>query len=221
MSPQLAPVMDGAAALADLIGEVGVPKFLARHTVFLHPDTVGHMNGEPLFRVVRSSAAMRGQAGKAGAVDVIYCDNNTPTLGFLWAANRSRGRDVQFNHVWTASNDPQSYTALWNMCATPAFLAKLTDGKRQSETTSVLQYRSFELYGHCHGAEPPKPEGYDGITEWADHPEPVVDLKGLLRRRLAARPKTRAALSARTIGWFFSDWEPDPTVGFDPGEERS
>ena len=35
-----------------------------------------------------------------------------------------QGPDVQFNHVWSVSRDPDAYTALWHLCATPAFLAK-------------------------------------------------------------------------------------------------
>jgi hypothetical protein len=171
-----------------------------------------------LFRVVRN-LALRGKPAKAGAsdeFDVICCDNDTPTRAFLWAAGRSRGRDVQFNHLWTAAKDPQAYTALWNLCATPAFLAKLTDGKARPETVSVLQYRAFKLYEHYHEDQPVKPEGYDDIT-WRPTLEPVGELEAQLRQRLRENPKSRAALSARTIGWLFSNWEPDPTVGIDAG----
>ena len=54
-------------------------------------------------------------------------DNTSPTLAFKWAAQQGRGPDIQFNHIYTGTNDPDLYTALWNICVTPAFLAKLTD----------------------------------------------------------------------------------------------
>lgn len=34
---------------------------------------------------------------------VLLDDNTTPTLTFLWAAVRTKGQDVQYNHVWTVT----------------------------------------------------------------------------------------------------------------------
>jgi hypothetical protein len=60
-------------------------------------------------------------------------DNASPTDAFLWSAGIAKGPDVQFNNLWSLSRDPDSYTALWNICATPAFLAKTTDGSNHPE----------------------------------------------------------------------------------------
>lgn len=119
--------------------------------------------------------------------------------------------------TWTAAKDPDLYTALWNLCATPAFLAKTTDGKNHSAVRAALQYRAFELYGdgteHC-GRRPAQPPGYDQL-QWAPMPAPVSDLATAFRARLAASPKSRPALTARTIGWFFNSGKPDLTIGVD------
>lgn len=119
---------------------------------------------------------------------------------------------MQFNHVWSDSKNWRHYTALWNLCATPAFLAKLTDGTRRPETVSALKYRAWELYQHSVGEPPTKPSGYDDL-EWLDPLDPIPDLEAELRQRLNENPKSRAAISARTLGWLFSDWHPDPSVG--------
>lgn len=220
MTTRRPPLMDGAAALEGLAEQHGgVTKLLAANTVFLHPDTVAQTGGQPLFRVIRDQPR-RGQTAVIDdldddSVEVMCCDNHTPTVAFLWAAGRSRGTDVQFNHVWSDSKNWRHYTALWNLCATPAFLAKLTDGTRRPETVSALKYRAWDLYQCSVGEPPAKPAGYDDL-EWLDPIEPVPNLEAELRQRLNESPKSRAAVSARTLGWVFSDWKPDPTVGAAP-----
>lgn len=217
MTTRRPPLMDGAAALERLAEQQGgVMKLLAANTVFLHPDTVAQTGGQPLFRVIRDHPR-RGQTATINdsdgvGVEVMCCDNHTPTVAFLWSAQRSRGTDVQFNHVWSDSRNWRHYTALWNLCATPAFLAKLTDGTRRPESVSALRYRAWELFQHSVGDVPTKPAGYDEL-EWHDPLDPIPDLEAELRQRLNESPKSRAAISARQLGWLFSDWQPDPTVG--------
>ena len=69
-------------------------------------------------------------------------DNTSPTLAFLWAASRAQGPDVQFNHVRNDSANPDAYTALWNIRATPALLAKTTDGSNHPELVAGLRCRA-------------------------------------------------------------------------------
>jgi hypothetical protein len=136
-------------------------------------------------------------------------DNQTPINAFLWAANRKDGPDVWFCHIWKNADDYRYYTALWNTCAVPEFLAGLTD---KEPVCSILKYRSFELYGFFPSdqSEPVKPDGYDGLVWVQPHPAVVRDLKGLLRQRLRDCRKSRAAKSACKCGWKFSDFQRDP-----------
>ena len=208
-------VMDGDAALRSLARAAGYPSLchlLASQTVFLQPETVRQANGRATFPVVRGHP--RGERTRIDDQDVILDDNTTPTLAFLWAADRRPGRDVQYNHVWpNQGRNPATYTALWNLCVTPASLAKLTDGTTHPDTVGLLQYRAFDLYGCVpDGIEPPgRPERYDELEPlW--HPMPQqVDLEAALRMGLAAKPSSRAAQAAREIGWLFSDG-PDEDV---------
>jgi hypothetical protein len=45
---------------------------------------------------------------------------------------------VQTNHVWGDPKNPETYAALWNLCITPAFLAKCTDGRHHPEVHAAL-----------------------------------------------------------------------------------
>ncbi|MGI9017083.1 MAG: hypothetical protein ACR2HR_08275 [Euzebya sp.] len=137
------PILDGEEVLRDLAlnaGYASLPALLASHTIFLHPETVRQTNGKAVFPVVRDSAR-RGQRGDVNGTAVVFCDNTTPTSTFLWAANRREGHDVQYNHLWSGSKDPDTYTALWNICVTPSFLAKLTDTKAHADTIALLRRR--------------------------------------------------------------------------------
>lgn len=203
-----ATVLDGAEALAATLGAAGyasVPEAVAAHTVFLHPETVAQTRGVPLFRHVRDPVR-RGTIGNlADGKPVMFDDNTGPRLAFLWAAQAAHGRDVQYNHVWSDPLNVETYTALWNLCVTPAFLAKTTDGSNHPEVVELLRYRAFDLFGRIPAGEdePRRPRNYDSLT-WPAPPEPVADLEAVLRRRLADSPKSRPALSARQIGWAFS-----------------
>jgi hypothetical protein len=209
-------ILDGVQELTDLISKTGygtVVAVVAAHTVFLHPDTVAKTLGKALFPMVRDMS-------RRGVIDtlpsgrrVLFDDNAGPGHAFLWSARRRRGPDVQFNHIWNCADDPDAYTALWNLCATPAFLAKTTDGSNHPEVTAALRYRSHVLYG-CRPAgtvEPAKPDGYD-LLRWAAHPPVVEDLGHAIHSRLCLSAKSRTAIACRELGWLFSDWLPDPTI---------
>jgi hypothetical protein len=209
-------VLDGVEQLSTLLTRAGyrsVVAAVAEHTIFLHPDTVAQTGGAALFRTIRDMLR-RGQFDTAAdGRRVLLDDNTSPTRAFLWAAGMSKGRDVQFNHVWNDSRDPDAYTALWNLCATPAFLAKTTDGTNYPEVTAALRYHAYRLYGARRAGqpEPSEPAGYE-LLRWPPHPDPVTDLEVVLRARLRANAKSRPAVACREIGWLFSGWEPDLTL---------
>jgi len=186
---------------------------VAAHTLFLHPATVAQTGGEPMFRVVRDIHHV-GQFGThTDGRCVLFDDNSTPTLCFLWAAQRKKGPDVQYNHVWGDPKNVHTYTALWNLCVTPAFLAKTTDGSNHPDVVAALRWRAYELYGHKPDGEelPKRPDGYDGYR-WPDPPPPVDDLEAVFRQRLNTAPKSPPALTAHQCGWHFSGWPPDSAL---------
>jgi hypothetical protein len=203
--------------LVDVVGYPSVAAAVAEHTVFLHPKTVKQTYGRGVFPIIRyrGDRDTRGnrvtdREGRAAILD----DNTTPREVFLRSACRSKGRNAHFSHVWDdTGSDLDAYTALWNVCAVPAFLAKTTDGKNHPEVRHALWYRSYELYRMTPaGVErPSKPNGYDSL-EWAEAPEPVSDLGAVLRAWLSRCRASRAAKAAREIGWLFSDWKPDPMI---------
>ncbi|CAB4736234.1 unannotated protein [freshwater metagenome] len=201
------PILHGATALDDLVVRAGwssVEAVVAANTVFLHPDTVAQAGSGAVFPVVRDPTR-RGQLGELpDGRKVLFDDNATPTDVFLWAANRIKGPDVQFNHVWSRSKDPDSYTALWNLCCTPAFLAKTSDS--HPGVVSMLRYRSYDLYGVLpEGVGGPLRPGHYGELTWAAMPPTVDDLEAVFRARMRSAPLRRASVVARTIGWVFSD----------------
>ena len=208
-------ILDGVSALAAVLERADYETVLhavAAHTVFLHPDTVDQSKGRALFRLARDPTR-RGETGTLpDGRSVMYDDNTGPTLAFLWAAQRTKGRDVQFNHVWGDPRNPDTYTALWNLCATPAFLAKTTDGSNHPEVVRLLRFRAFDLFGHVPAGEeqPARPSGYESLT-WLPAPDPVDDLEAVLRGHLADAPRSRPAVSARQLGWAYSDG-PDSTI---------
>jgi hypothetical protein len=195
-------VLDGALeATLRRAGFESVVEAVAQHTVFLHPETVLQTQGKALFRVVRD-APRRDQVGELpDGTRVMFDDNTVPTLAFLWSAGLVRPRDVQFNHVWADSRSPDSYTALWNVCATPSFLAKPTD--TDPVVAAALRFRAWDLFGFGLG-EPVRPAGYDRLC-WPEHPAPVPDLEGVLRRRMTEAPRSRPSRSARELGWLYGD----------------
>lgn len=218
-------ILDGVKSLEAVLVRAGYRTLIeavAEHTVFLHPETVAQAHGEALFPVTRTKdMARRGRIiERPYGGRVMLDDNRSPTDAFVWAAQQRRGPDVQFNHLFTVatesdmySADPAIYTALWNICVTPAFLAKLTDVKRHAHVLAALQRRSFDLYGYLPAGQsaPEPPDDYDSLT-WRDHPPPVADLERALRDQLRRAPRSRPAQACREIGWCFSGWEPDDTL---------
>lgn len=208
-------VVDGVTPLIEVLGRAGltVVQAVAKYATFLPPATVEQTHGKALFPIIRNFG-LRGQAGVAHDGRPVFLDDNTtPTRAFVWAGGLRRGRDVQFNHLWTDSQNPETYTALWNLCATPNFLAKTTDGSNYPDVVAAVRFRAFSLYGRRpeSAPDPVEPPGYADL-EWAPHPDPVPDLEALLRAKLRSNPKSRAAIAARTIGWLFSDGKSDPTI---------
>ena len=209
-------VLDGISALDSVLRRAGYASTaaaVAEHTVFIDPRSVAQTGGRPVFPVIRDMVRRGTFETLATGRKVLLDDNTTPMLTFLWAANRNRGPDVQYNHVWSEAKNPDLYTALWNLCATPAFLAKTTDGLNHPEVRAALQFHAYELYqAHPPGQKPPqRPEGYDDLR-WAPMPEAVPDVEAAFHLRLAAAPKSRPAIAARTIGWLFSGWQPDQSL---------
>jgi hypothetical protein len=155
----------------------------------------------------------RGKPCEKSGVFVIQCDNDSPTRAFLWSAGHAGTRKdrtgLWFCHVWQGSQDYLSYTALWNICAIPEFLAALSD--KDPDVRAALRYRAFDLYGAFpHDEEQPeKPRSYDELSWGQPHPAAVKNLEEILRDRLRACRKSRAAVSAGTFGWLFSDFRPD------------
>jgi hypothetical protein len=156
-------------------------------------------------------------ANKRGVIElladgrtVMFDDNAVPTWAFVAASGMRRGPELQFNHVWASRHDPTSYTALWNLCCTPAFLAKTSD--THPGVKAMLAYRAHELYQRLPAGEqiPPRPDGYDNLR-WREMPPPIADLELVMRSRLRSAPKHRAALAARLVGWCFSEG-PDPAI---------
>ncbi len=215
LRPRSSPILDGRSCLADVLKRAGFNSpthAVAEYAVFLHPNTVKQTSGRSLFKVIRNFAE-RGECCEIDGELLMQDDNQIPTNAFLWSANRlgtAKDRVGLWScHIWQRSDDYRSYTALWNICAMPEFLAALTD--KDPEVRAVLRYRAFELYGAYPEGEqkPEEPSDYSGL-KWAQpHPAEVDNLEQILRVRLRACRKSRAAVSAGTCGWLFSDFKPD------------
>ena len=155
--------------------------------------------------------------GELGALSdgrqVMFDDNAGPTLTLLSAAQRNKGPDVQYNHIWGDPRNLDTYTALWNLCAIPAFLAKTTDGSNHPEVVNLLRYRGLDLFGYLPEGErrPEIPAGYESL-EWPAPPDAVTDLEALLRCWIGDAPKSRPSMAARQLGWLYSDGRPDSLV---------
>jgi hypothetical protein len=200
--------IDGFAALQALItgsNYKSLTQAVASLTLFSHPKTVQQTLGKSIFKTIRgprTPGVYIEQNGKRLMLD----DNKSASDAFKWANGiTGRARDVQFNHVYTSSQDVDSYTSLANICVTPAFLAKLTDNTSPM-TSALLKYRVFELYGWLPaGIEAPnKPEGYDEL-DWAPTLPAISNVRASLEARMARRPKDRTVLSVKEVGWLFDE----------------
>lgn len=182
---------------------------IASLTLFTHPDTARQTGGRAIFFAIRDPRRV-GEIAEVGGRRVALDDNRSATNAFLWA-NRlpRRGRDTQFNHVYASSGDVDAYTALPNICMTPAFLAKLTD--TSPDIRNLLRFRSFDLYGWHPAGEPApqRPDGYDSL-EWAPPLAPVPDVRRAIEEAMARKPKDRTVRSAKELGWLFDQRQPSP-----------
>ena len=141
-------------------------------------------------------------------------DNRSPMCAFLWANKLSRlpRCDIQCNHLWSDATNVNLYTSLSNLCLTPSFLAKLTD--TDSGIKMLLRYRAYEIYN---GFFPPnetcpiKPADYDALV-WSDSASEVFNAEQQLRNEMRTKPLDRVVISARKLGWIFSNYQPDTTL---------
>lgn len=199
---------DGKEALLQLASAAGyksLSQLVAANTLFAHPNIVSQTKNKNLFRIVRDFPN-RGKIIEHCGQQVMGCDNTGPQHAIEWSLGGMTKSDIQINHIYSESKDVTLYTSLANLCATPTFIAKLTDTDK--EIKYLLQYRSYELYGFFKSEVPKMPDRYDNL-EWMKFVEPISDLEGFLRKRLATCPKSRTAVSAKELGWYFSDYEPD------------
>ena len=184
-------------------------------TLFSHPQTVAQTKALNVFQIIRAkNMSDRGLIIQGESGRVMHDDNTSPTDLFLWAngIRRSEYCDVQFNHIWADSDEVTLYTSLANICLTPAFLAKLTD--TDVMVRGLLRRRAYDLYNGFKPENmdiPIKLPGYDDL-KWAAPMPPVADLERQLRLAMSTKTKSRAAISALEIGWFFSEYKPDPAI---------
>jgi hypothetical protein len=213
---------------------------VAAHARFLHPEMVRQTAGSALFPIVRwQPKAEPDLFRRVGTVDgdreVVFDDNTSPRDAFLWAAglpaySSNRYPDYVFTHIWDRdegdrgarkyARDPDAYTALWNVCATPAFLAKTTD--TLPEVREALRFHAYKHYGARPAAapEPKEPNGYSKLPWRAWIPARAQQLEDMLRdrlnrKRLNVTNPHPALVAAREIGWLFSGGKRDLTVGKD------
>ena len=182
--------VNGRDDLLQVLRRAGFPSLeqaVAHHALFVHPDTVSQTRNEAIFAVIRNFSE-RGKIIVDGLTNrrVMACDNDTPTLAFEWASGLDNYQDVQFNHVYSASNDVGIYTSLANLCVTPTFLAKLTD--QDSNIIATLKYRVYDIYGFVpqNMSTPSKPNDYDQLR-WRSFPEAQENLANVMINRLGGR----------------------------------
>lgn len=208
--PRLKTLLDyelnGYTALEEMIRASpykSLEQAIASLTLFSHPETVRQTGCRALFPTIRN-AARRGQRVEGSDRGLAYDDNKSPTDAFLWCNGLTRKvKDVQFNHVYLNSQDPDQYTCLANLCVTPAFLAKLTD--TNDGIRILLRYRVYELYGWVPvgQAPPPLPVAYKEL-HWASPLPPVSDVAGSVRAIMERKGLDRTARVAQKLGWLFS-----------------
>jgi hypothetical protein len=187
--------------------EWGTPEqALASLAVFASPQTVQELRGQPIFPSVRYPSGNRSLRGRIDQDRrVIYDDNYTPTAAFKWATGFPGKTHLQFNHIYEDSDNAVLYTALQNLCVTPSFMAKLADNN------PLLKFRAWKLFGDLspEGEPSQEPPGYDSLT-WASPLNPLPDLEGRMRRRMAHNREKRIASCVCELGWVFSGFRPDP-----------
>ncbi len=193
-------------------GYRGLDEAIAELSLFVHPTLVEVTNAKNLFRIVRNMNC-RGTIISYGDEigKVMACDNTGPQHAFKWAIGGLSGKDIQFNHVYSMSDNVDFYTSLANIFVTPAFLAKVTD--TSPEIIQLVRYRVYDLYNFVPvGAEIPNmPDNYRNLKwrNFANQASTVSQLESRFREAMGRSPRSRTSKSCREIGWFFSDFKPD------------
>lgn len=196
--------LDGFQALRALI-EASAYRSLAQAvaslTVFSHPLTVDQTGAHAVFPIIRN-LKRRGEVDYLNGRLIGFDDNTSPTEAFSWANGLlRRPRDLQFNHVYSRSTDPDCYTNLANVCISPSFLAKLTDTDTQIQ--ALLRYRAYTLYGWYPADEHiPNEPGVYGDLIWADPIPATDDLRHVLCSHIQKRQNRTTRMIAQT-GWLF------------------
>jgi hypothetical protein len=199
-----ATALDGREALRAIIATSPyktIAQAVASLALFSHPDTVAQTQGKPVLRIIRD-AARRGQIIELNGQRVGLDDNQVPTDAFCWINGlTTRMRDVQFNHIYTDSQNPETYTCLANLCVTPSFLAKLTD--TDPAVRALLQFRAWRLYGWrpAHAPEPTEPAEYAGLI-WALCLPPVANVREAFEAVARRRVKDRTTIFSNALGAF-------------------
>ena len=200
-------LVDGRAELEALIAASPhrtLAQAVASLTQFSHPETVAQTACKPVLRVVRARdiRTERKTIVTRNGQEVGLDDNKAPTDVFLWCNGLvEKPCDVQFNHVYADSQNPESYTCLANLCVTPSFLAKLTDTHR--ETRAMLQYRVCDLYRWrpSDRPEPTEPRGYADL-QWRPCLPAVADVRATFANIAARRSKDRTTWFRNALGAF-------------------
>lgn len=207
---------DGKAVLHSVLETSeynSISQAIASLTLFSHPVTVAQTNYQNLFRVIRcSSMSQRGSYAELTENFQVMLDDNMAAIeAFIWSNEILRGKDCQFNHIWSDSKNVSLYTNLANICVSPSFLAKLTDTDKF--VCELLRFRSYELYNGFSpdGTKINKPEGYDNLV-WAEPLPPIQDLESRLRNEMKRKRSNRTVRSAKEIGWLFSSFTPDSNI---------
>jgi len=202
---------DGKKILLSIAEQAGFKnKFdlVSQHTLFTHPKIVLQTQKKNLFKIIRD-LPNRGKIIECNGHNVMACDNTGPQHTFEWCNGNIRKTDIQINHVYAASKNFEIYTSLANLCATPIFIAKLTD--TDYEVKNLLRYRIFDLYDFFMEKKPLKPEGYDKLT-WMPFVQPLDNVEAFLKKRLNACSKSRTTKSCKLLGWYYSDYLPDRSL---------
>ncbi len=204
-------IFNGKDILLDMAKQAGFPtkeSLVAAHTLFVHPETVKLTNNQNLFSIIRDFPN-RGKILIQDEEKVMCCDNTGPQHAIEWSLGGMKKTDVQINHIYSESKNVVYYTSLANLCATPTFIAKLTD--TDHEIKNLLKYRVYDLYNFFIEQRPEKPVQYDQLN-WMPFESPIENLEDFLRSRMKSCPKSRTTKSAREIGWYFSNFQPDPSL---------
>lgn len=198
--------LDGFEALKSLVeaSDYGsIQQAIASLTVFSHPETVAQTGAKAIFLIVRD-LKRRGKVAEVNGRLIGFDDNTSPTEALCWANDwTKRPRDLQFNHVYTRSSDPDCYTNLANICVSPSFLAKLTDTDPYIQ--SLLRYQAFDLFGWL-PIEPQeliRPSNYENLI-WAKPLLPRYYVVERLKRQIANRTNRTTRIIKQT-GWLFEE----------------